>query len=111
MSKETEASAQNTATIFPEHLLDYILETNGIDLSQSPSASHTNSIKKTIAAITQKIITDVTKSCDHFHKLNRKREMRDKRFSRVKRKCLGVNDVLGALEEIGIDIEKPDFYL
>ncbi|EPR79980.1 Transcription initiation TFIID 10 [Spraguea lophii 42_110] len=90
--------------LIPEEVIDYFLEKAGVDTADPD-------VKKTIALLGQKFLTDVAESSFQFHKLNQKATQKDKRFAKEKRPTLQMVDLEKALEEQGIDISRPHIYM
>ncbi|KAL6120920.1 hypothetical protein NUSPORA_02259 [Nucleospora cyclopteri] len=89
--------------IVPDNIIDYFMEKNGV-------ATTNESVKKLIALMSHKFLTDVAINAFQFHKINVKAKSKDKRFAKEKRITLQVEDLEKALEDMGIDITRPHYY-
>lgn len=98
------SNLDNFKPLIPDLVLDHLLELNGIDHADLET-------KKTVAALAQKFITDIATSAFQFHKIHQKAAMKDKRFAKEKKLTLNVNDLQKALEEYGIDISRPSYFI
>ncbi|WUR02281.1 transcription initiation factor TFIID subunit 10 (TAF10) [Vairimorpha necatrix] len=90
--------------IIPDSVLDYYMQKSGI------TSSETN-VKKMISLLSHKFISDVCGSAFQYHKLGQKNAQKDKRFSKDKKPSLQVVDVEKALEEVGINVNRPHYYM
>lgn len=99
-----EKLLQEFDPLIPDIVLNHILELNGIDCADIET-------KKTIAAMAQKFISDVAISSFQFHKIHQKSALKDKRFPKEKKITLNVEDLQKALEEYGIDISRPSYFI
>ncbi|KAF5141626.1 transcription initiation factor tfiid subunit taf10 [Vairimorpha ceranae] len=90
--------------LIPDSVLDYYMQKSGV------TSSDTN-VKKLVSLLSHKFISDVCASSFQYHKLRQKNAQKDKRFSRDKKASLQVVDVEKALEEIGINISRPHYYM
>lgn len=99
-----EIDLLNFKPLIPDLVLDYLLETNGIDCADTET-------KKIIAVIAQKFIADISASAFQYHKIHQKAIVKDKRFAREKKATLTVADLQKALNEYGIDISRPSYFI
>lgn len=90
--------------LIPDIVLDHLLERSGIDCADKET-------KKAISLLAQKFITDVAISSFQFHKIHQKAAQKDKRFPKEKKLTLHMNDLEKALEEYGIDVSRPSYFM
>lgn len=90
--------------LIPDIVLDQLLESNGVECSDTET-------KKAIAALAQKFISDVATSAYQYHKIHQKAALKDKRFAKEKKVTLNMEDLQKALEEYGIDISRPSYFI
>lgn len=100
----TDVNLENFKPLIPDLVLDHLLESNGIDFADTET-------RKTIAALAQKFVADVSASAFQFHKIHQKAAMKDKRFAKEKKITLNTEDLQKALEEYGIDISRPSYFI
>ncbi|KAG0416879.1 Transcription initiation factor TFIID subunit 10 [Dictyocoela roeselum] len=102
--EELKKELETFTSIIPDTVIDYFLEKSGSEISD-PQA------KKMIALLAQKFMTDVATSAFQYHKINQKAALKDKRFPREKKPTLQMADLELALEEVGIDIKRPPYFM
>ncbi|KAG0439106.1 Transcription initiation factor TFIID subunit 10 [Dictyocoela muelleri] len=102
--EDLEKELNSFNSIIPDTVIDYFLEKSGSDIND-PKA------KKLIALLAQKFMTDVSTSAFQFHKINQKAALKDKRLPREKKPTLQMADLELALDEIGIDIKRPPYFM
>lgn len=90
--------------IIPDSVIDYYMQKSGV-------ISEDERLKKLVSLLSHKFISDVCSSAFQFHKINQKNAQKDKRFAREKKITLQVIDVEKALEEAGINAERPYYYM
>ncbi|ELQ75002.1 Transcription initiation factor TFIID, subunit TAF10 [Trachipleistophora hominis] len=90
--------------LIPDIVLDHLLERSGVDCADKET-------KKAISLLAQKFITDVATSSFQFHKIHQKAAQKDKRFPKEKKLTLHMNDLEKALEEYGIDVSRPSYFM
>ncbi|KRH93232.1 Transcription initiation factor TFIID, subunit TAF10 [Pseudoloma neurophilia] len=100
---DEKVDLNNFKPLIPDLVLDYLLETNGIDCADEET-------RKVIAALGQKFIADIAQSAYQFHKIHQKAIIKDKRFLKEKKTTLTVSDLTKALQEYGIDISRPAYF-
>jgi transcription initiation factor TFIID subunit 10 len=90
--------------LIPEEVIDHFMVKAGVD--------HTDpNVKKLVSLISQKFITDVAISSFQYHKIFQKAAQKDKRFPREKKPTFQMCDLEKALEEMGIDISRPYYFM
>lgn len=102
--KEFKEKMASYSPIIPESVIDSYCERCGIE-SLDPD------VRKTIALMSHKFLTDVGVAAFQYHKLFSKAAQKDKRFGREKKVTLQVQDLEKALKEMGIDISRPNYFL
>lgn len=90
--------------LIPDVVLDYYMEKCGI-------TSKDNDVKKAISLMSHKFLTDVAVGAFQYHKIHLKAAQKDKRFAREKKTTLHITDLQKALEDMGIDISRPYYYI
>ncbi|KAK6090855.1 hypothetical protein P3W45_000100 [Vairimorpha bombi] len=90
--------------IIPDSVLDYYMQKSGITSTDEKS-------KKLVSLLSHKFISDVCTSAFQYHKIGQKNAQKDKRFAREKKPTLQVVDVEKALEESGINVARPHYYM
>lgn len=103
-TNETDIDLDEFTPLIPDVVLDHLLERNGIDCVDKET-------KKTISLMAQKFITDVATSAFQFHKIHQKAAQKDKRFSKEKKLTLNMLDLEKALEEYGINVSRPHYFM
>ncbi|KAF7686605.1 Transcription initiation factor TFIID subunit 10 [Cucumispora dikerogammari] len=130
-STTQENNSASPETLLPPILIDYYLKESGIDLNSDPEEqSH---LKNCISNIATKIIDELIENCTVSNKLNSRTKayntqaigsnasnnpklsiyqfkVMEKTEDDLK-KTLTMKDVSTALEKMGLNSEKPDFYL
>lgn len=99
-----EEELENFNPLIPDVVIDYLIEKNGVDINDPK-------VKKLISLLAQKFIVDVSTSAFQFHKINQKAAQKDKRLSREKKITLQMADLELALEEVGIDVRRPPYFM
>lgn len=118
-------------TLLPPILIDAYLKESGIDLNSNPSEQ--SKLKNCIASIAGKLIDDLIENCNTSNKLNSRTrayntqaigsnasnnpklsiyqfKVMEKTEDDLK-KTLTMKDVATAIEKMGLNAEKPDFYI
>lgn len=90
--------------LLPESVMEHFMEKAGV-------ASSDPSIKKLVSLLAHKFVTDVAVSSFQYHKINQKAAQKDKRFAKEKKPTFQLVDLEKALEEIGINISRPYYYM
>lgn len=101
---ELKEKLESYTPSIPETVLDYYLEKSGITTMDE-------NVKKTISVIIHKFLTDVAVGSFQYHKMFNKAAQKDKKFFKEKQVTLGVQDLQRALNDMGIDISKPSYYM
>jgi transcription initiation factor TFIID subunit 10 len=95
---------QSYTPLIPENVIEYYMEKCGIS-SGDPD------VKKAISLMSHKFLTDVAVGAFQYHKIFTKAAQKDKRFGREKKMTLQVADLEKALEDMGIDVSRPHYYM
>ncbi|KAM0687745.1 Transcription initiation factor TFIID subunit 10 [Conglomerata obtusa] len=90
--------------LIPEVVIDHFAEKAGVQHLDKD-------VKKVISLIAQKFVTDVSVSSFQWHKIHQKGVQKDKRFAKEKKITFNMNDLQMALEEKGIDIGRPHYFM
>ncbi|KAK1349745.1 subunit 10 of transcription initiation factor IID [Hamiltosporidium tvaerminnensis] len=90
--------------LIPDVVIDHFLERSGIEHCDE-------NVRKMISLMTQKFITDISTSSFQYHKINQKAASKDKRIPKEKKPTLQVADLEKALEEQGINISRPYYFM
>lgn len=90
--------------IIPDSVMDYYMQKSGITTKDK-------NVKKLVALLSHKFISDVASSAFQYHKVNQKAAQKDKRFAREKKPTLQIVDLEKALEDMGINISRPHYYM
>ncbi len=94
----------NYVPLIPEIVIDHYMEKCGV-------SSIDENVKKTISLMSHKFMTDVIIGAFQHHKIHVKGAQKDKRFGREKKTTLQIMDLQKALEDMGIDISRPYYYI
>lgn len=89
--------------LIPDAVIDHLLEKAGVVCADE-------NVKKLIALVAQKFISDVAISSFQYHKIFQKAAQKDKRFAKEKKLTFTIQDLEKALEEQGINISRPFYY-
>ncbi|KAI8056795.1 transcription initiation factor TFIID 23-30kDa subunit-domain-containing protein [Syncephalis plumigaleata] len=98
---ETLLLMDNCRPIIPDAVTDYYLSRAGLDCQDVR-------IKRLLALAAQKFISDVATDAYQYCKI-RQQSSRDKRKDR--RTVLTMEDLSSALNEHGINVRKPEYYM
>lgn len=90
--------------IIPDSVLEFYMQKSGITSSDK-------NVKKLVSLLSHKFISDIVNSSLQYHKIHQKAAQKDKRFAREKKLTLQVNDLEKALEDVGINISRPNYYM
>ncbi|KAM0678700.1 Transcription initiation factor TFIID subunit 10 [Binucleata daphniae] len=90
--------------LIPETVIDHFSEKAGIEYIDKD-------VKKLVSLLAQKFITDVSISSFQWHKVHQKGIQKDKKFAKEKKITFTLNDLQMALEEKGIDVNRPFYYM
>lgn len=101
---EFKKNLDEYTSLLPESIVDYFMEKAGVNTSDQ-------SVKKLICLLAHKFVTDVAVSSFQYHKINQKAAQKDKRFAKEKKPTFQLVDLEKALEEIGINISRPYYYM
>jgi transcription initiation factor TFIID subunit 10 len=90
--------------LLPEAVTDFYMEKAGITTTDP-------NVKKLISLLAHKFVTDVAISSLQHHRIHHKAAQKDKRFAREKKPTFQLVDLERALEEIGVNISRPHYYM
>lgn len=102
--EEFKKNLEDYVPIIPDSVLDYYMQKSGV-------TSTDNNVKKMVSLLSHKFISDVCSSAFQYHKIGQKNAQKNKRFSRDKKPTLQVVDVEKALEDVGINVARPHYYM
>jgi transcription initiation factor TFIID subunit 10 len=89
--------------IIPDELMDYFMVKSGLD-------SNDRKIKRLLALITQKYITDIAQDALQYCKLRTSSSTLSKDKKKDRKLILTVDDLSCAIEDYGIHVRKPPYY-
>lgn len=101
---EFQEQLQEYTPVLPDIVLEYYMEKCGLTTCDE-------NVKKAISLISHKFLTDVATAAFQYHKIHLKAAQKDKRFAREKKITLQLSDLEKALEDMGIDVTRPHYYL
>ncbi|KAM0671743.1 subunit of transcription initiation factor TFIID [Ordospora colligata] len=101
---ELKHNLENYIPLLPESVIDHYMEKAGV-VTSDPN------MKKLVSLLAHKFITDVAISSRQYHKINQKAAQKDKRFANEKKTTFQLADLESALEEVGINISRPHYYI
>ena len=101
---EFKARLDGYTPLISDAILDHYMEKCGITTKDE-------NVKKVIALMSHKFLTDVAIGAFQFHKIHTKAAQKDKRFGREKKLTLQLSDLQRSLEDMGIDISRPYYYM
>lgn len=101
---ELKEKLQNYTPAIPGQVIEYYLEKCGITTLDE-------NVKKTISLMSHKFLTDVAVGAFQYHKMYAKAAQKDKKFGKEKKITLQVQDLEKALNDMGINISKPGYYM
>jgi len=101
---ELKKKLASYAPLIPDVVIDYYMEKCGVE-SCDPS------LKKAISLMSHKFLTDVATGAFQHHKINAKALQKDKRFGREKKPTLQMADLEKTLDDMGINITRPYYYM
>lgn len=90
--------------LIPDIVLDYYMDKCGI-------VTKDENVKKAIALMSHRFLTDVAVGAFQYHKIYAKAVQKDKRFGREKKTTLQVAELEKALDDMGINISRPYYYI
>jgi transcription initiation factor TFIID subunit 10 len=90
--------------IIPDSVMEFYMQKAGITSSDK-------NVKKVVSLLSHKFISDVVSTSLQYHKIHQKAAQKDKRFTREKKVTLQVNDLEKALDDVGINISRPNYYM
>lgn len=90
--------------LIPDIVLEYYMEKCGV-------SSQDADVKKAISLMSHKFLTDVAVGAFQYHKIHTKAAQKDKRFGKEKKSTLQIPDLERALEDMGVDISRPYYYI
>lgn len=90
--------------LLPDAVTEHLMVRAGLECSDP-------NVKKYVALIGQKFITDVANAAMQYHKIYQRAALKDKKMPREKKVTLQMCDLEKALEENGIDISRPFYYM
>lgn len=90
--------------LIPDCVIDYFMEKSGLETTD-------DNVKKYIALLGQKFVTDISNSAMQYHKIYAKAALKDKKMPKEKKVTLQMCDLEKALEEQGINIARPFYYM
>lgn len=102
--EEFKKNLDEYVPIIPDSVLEYYMQKSGVTSSDDKS-------KKLVSLLSHKFISDICASAFQYHKIGQKNAQKDKRFAREKKPTLQVVDVEKALEDSGINVARPHYYL
>lgn len=95
---------ENFTPLLPDAVTDYFMMKAGVECSDP-------NVKKYVSLVGQKFITDIAASAMQYHKIYQRAALKDKKMPREKKVTLQMCDLEKALEENGIDISRPFYYM
>ncbi|KAI4291743.1 transcription initiation factor TFIID subunit 10 [Pancytospora philotis] len=101
---EFKQKLESYTPLIPDVVLEYYMSKCGV-------TSKDETVKKAISLMSHKFLTDVAAGAFQYHKIHAKAAQKDKRFGREKKVTLQVADLERALEDMGINISRPYYYI
>lgn len=101
---EFKRNLEDYTPLLPDAVMDYFMEKAGVSASDP-------SVKKLVSLLAHKFATDIAVSSFQYHKINQKAAQKDKRFAKEKKLTFQLADLEKALEEVGINISRPHYYM
>ncbi|CAD25993.2 similarity to TRANSCRIPTION INITIATION FACTOR TFIID 30kDa SUBUNIT [Encephalitozoon cuniculi GB-M1] len=101
---ELKQNLDSYTPLLPESVTDYFMEKAGVVTSDQ-------SVKKLVSLLAHKFVTDIAVSSFQYHRINQKAAQKDKRFAKEKKPTFQLVDLEKALEEVGISISRPHYYM
>ncbi|KAI5169593.1 transcription initiation factor TFIID subunit 10 [Pancytospora epiphaga] len=92
------------APFIPDAVLEHYMDKCGV-------TTRDENVKKVISLMSHKFLTDIACGAFQYHKIHTKAAQKDKRFGREKKVTLQVEDLEKTLEDMGIDISRPYYYI
>lgn len=90
--------------MIPDCVIDAYCENCGVETLDK-------NVKKTIALMSHKFLTDIVVASFQYHKIFAKAAQKDKRFGKEKKVTLQMQDIEKALKDMGIDVSRPSYFL